>query len=218
MLEFGNLQMPYLDSSDAPDIGGQALAQAQRLELISGAGVAFVADATARAALVTNGDAFNGLLVMQLDTYGLYLRKAGAWKLMELPWTTYVPTIANFSSTSPTITGKYAVAGGIVQALVQAKLGTGTITVAAASATLPVAADTTGMILDSTLLQGAAGFKDVSLGDQYAGSVRIIDANTVRAMRFTTTGSGSAGTLSSTLPFTWATLDEMSLAFSYPAA
>ncbi len=79
MLEFGNLQMPYLDSPDAPDIGGQALAQAQRLELISGAGVALPADAAALAALVTNGDAFNGLLAEQLDIHRLQLRGASAW-------------------------------------------------------------------------------------------------------------------------------------------
>lgn len=79
MLEFGNLQMPYLDSPDAPDIGGQALAQAQRLELISGAGVALPADAAALAALVTNGDAFNGLLAEQLDIHRLQLREASAW-------------------------------------------------------------------------------------------------------------------------------------------
>lgn len=135
-------------------------------------------------------------------------------------FTSYTPTIANWTSATiaPTTTGRYWLAGNICHVLVQSKLGTGAITVGNVTVSLPVAVDTTGMILDSTLLPGTSGYGDVSLGDRYAGFVRILDANTVRALRLTTAGSGALGALTSALPFTWATLDELSLMFSYPVA
>lgn len=85
MLEFGNLKMPYLDGPDEPDIGGQALAQAQRLELVSGAGVALVPDLAGRAGLVTDTDAFDGLLVMQTDIHYLVLRSGSTWRPVGMP-------------------------------------------------------------------------------------------------------------------------------------
>lgn len=103
MLTFGNLKSPYLNSSDAPDIGGQGLAQAQRDELIHGAGPALVADATARGALVTNTDAFNGLIVVQLDTGEIFLRFGAAW----IPLGTNRWVMKRVASQSHTSTGNW---------------------------------------------------------------------------------------------------------------
>lgn len=54
---------PYPNSTDTPDGPGAFLALAQRLTKMKGAGIAYAADATALAALITDGDAFTGLNV-----------------------------------------------------------------------------------------------------------------------------------------------------------
>ena len=149
-----------------------------------------------------------------------YFYTGSAWVILAQPWTSYSPTVSNFSSASTpaTITGRYSVTGGICTMFVQGKLGTGAITVGGITVSLPVAADTTGMILDSTHLAGAAGFTDVNgtSGDTFGGLVRIVDANTVRPLREVSAGQFRA--VASTAPFTWATLDEFSLMCSYPVA
>lgn len=133
---------------------------------------------------------------------------------------TYTPTINNWNSatTPPTTTGRYWRTGDIVHVLVTSKLGTGSITVGNISVSLPVACDTTGMLLDSTNLNGAFSAKDASSGDTYAGIVRLVDANTVRLMRFQSSTPGQVNPTSSSTPFTWATLDEISVLVSYPIA
>lgn len=77
MLTWGNLKSPYLDDPDVPDIGGQALAQAKRDEIIHGAGPALAADSGTVTSLMAS-DGFNGLLMMQQDTAQVWARKAGA--------------------------------------------------------------------------------------------------------------------------------------------
>lgn len=219
MLEFGNLKMPYLNSGDAPDIGGQALAQAQRLDLVSGAGVALVDDSPARAALVTDGDAFDGLLVEQLDTHALYQRIGSAWVLLMRPTADYTPTISNFTSasTAATKTGRWSASAGRGDVAVRAKLGTGTITVGDVTVTTPFTMDTTGMVAESTVL-GTALFRDVSSGDRFHGQVVFVDSTTVRLLRPVAGTVGAMNVLASTNPFTWATLDELSAQFSAPIA
>jgi len=138
--------------------------------------------------------------------------------------TSYTPTITNFSSatTSPTITGSYTRAGNVVTVCVQGKLGTGSISVGSITATVPpsLPIDTTGMIANSTALDGTAAFNDIN-GSYFAGPVQLVDANTVRAMRplqsasYTAALTGGFGSTASGSPFTWAAGDEVSLLFSY---
>ena len=75
--------LPYPNSSDIPDGPAAFLALASRLTLMKGAGVAFVADAAARAALVTSGFAYQDLLVLQSNTGVLYRYNASAWVVFE---------------------------------------------------------------------------------------------------------------------------------------
>lgn len=147
---------------------------------------------------------------------------AALWNALEakLPsWTSYTPTISNWSSatTAPTTTGRYCIVGGVCHVIVVSKLGTGTITVGNITVSLPTAATTTGLIADSTYFAGNVSMMDVSAGPQNCGGyVRFVDANTVRVMRESAGGADVRAVTSSTSPFTWATLDEISLAFSFP--
>lgn len=137
--------------------------------------------------------------------------------------TAFTPTISNWASatTGPTTTGRYWRTGDVVHMYVQSKLGTGAITVGNITVTVPTTypIDTTNMSLDaSTTLAGNVGFYDISATQLYIGMARPIDTATIRLMRPPLSGTGVYPVTSSTTPFTWATLDELSILISYPTA
>lgn len=138
------------------------------------------------------------------------------------PATAYAATIANWSSAStpPTTTARYWISGNICHVVAQSKLGTGTISVGAITISLPVPMDITGMIANSTLLNGTAAMSDVSVGSTayYMGLLRMVDASTVAVLRPSAATPGVFGTTSASLPFTWQTLDELSALFEFPIA
>lgn len=74
----GSGLFPYPNSSAVPDVPADILLLAQRVEKIA-SGWTVCADATARAALVTAGDAYEGLHVFQIDTRVLYEYLSTAW-------------------------------------------------------------------------------------------------------------------------------------------
>lgn len=108
----GAAKYPYPNASAVPDVPADFLILGQRIAKMNGAGIAYVADATARAALVTNTDAFNVLVVAQTDT-GEY------WKYDGTDWIpfpdvphgeyTYSRSVGNAASTTlnaaPTLVG-----------------------------------------------------------------------------------------------------------------
>lgn len=132
---------------------------------------------------------------------------------------TYSPTITGWNSatTSPSTNASYVRSGNLVMVTIQSKLGTGTISVGASiTVTLPPALpiDTSGLILESFVHQIRVGFNDVSAATEYAGDGRVLDANTIRVLR-NSSGTGALGNVSATNPFTFATLDELSVVVSY---
>ncbi|WP_213816218.1 hypothetical protein [Glaciihabitans sp. dw_435] len=82
----GAPQLPYPNGSDIPDGPGAFLALASRMAKMGGSGTAYVADAAGRQALVTAGDVFPGLEVMQADTQATwkYISTTAGWKLWNL--------------------------------------------------------------------------------------------------------------------------------------
>lgn len=219
----GSGKFRYPNSSDTPDVPGDILNLATDVARVAGAGIGYVADSTERAALVTNGYAFSGMFVLQADTGVTYRYTGSAWKIWDYlsGAQTYTPTIDNWNSatTPPTTTGRYWRTGDIMHVFVQSKLGTGSISVSNITVSLPVAMDTTGMISDSTLLNGTVCLNDVSSANTFfVGAIRYVDANTVRVMRSSASNPGQILTISASAPFTWQPLDEISLAFSYPIA
>jgi hypothetical protein len=79
MPEYGSGQWPYPNSSATPDVPADVLLLAQRIDLMS-SGWTVTANATTRGALVTNGDAYEGLRVYQIDTGVAYRYTGSAWK------------------------------------------------------------------------------------------------------------------------------------------
>jgi len=163
------------------------------------------------------------MTTLQTATIGSKVKAAlfNAVVAVLTPRGSYSTTVTGFSSTpnAATITSSWWRAGNICHVVIQGKLGTGTASVANTTFTLPLPMDTTGMILNSTLLDGTASFSDVSVGAgaYYGGVIRVVDANTVQVLRPSTT-SGVYGVTTGALPFNWAGLDETSAVFSYPIA
>jgi len=88
MVNTGDNKYPSPLPSANPDTPGDMLLLNQRLAKMNGAGIAKVADAAGLAALVTAGDATDGLVVEQTDTKTFYLRVGSAWVtlLEETVW------------------------------------------------------------------------------------------------------------------------------------
>jgi hypothetical protein len=75
----GNAKYPYPNASASPDVPSDLLLLGQRLAKMNGAGIGYTANATTRAALVTDGDAFAGLQVYQADTGVVYQYTGSGW-------------------------------------------------------------------------------------------------------------------------------------------
>lgn len=122
----GVLQLPYPAGSAIPDGPGAILALTNRLNVMSGSGIARVANAAALAALVTNGDAFTNLFVCQVDTGAVYRYTGSVWQLWSLPETAWTPaSITNVTvGTGGTKTGWYSVNNGVVTFSLPVVLGT----------------------------------------------------------------------------------------------
>ncbi len=78
MPTIGSGKFPYPNSSAVPDVPADILLLTQRVDKMA-SGYTICADAAARAALVTNSDAYEGLHVYQIDTKVEWLYTSSAW-------------------------------------------------------------------------------------------------------------------------------------------
>lgn len=119
--------------------------------------------------------------------------------------------IANFTATSATITARLAIANGLVTGHIEIVFGASTAITGALTLTLPVPIASYGALIPI----GLTRFKDATGGNAAQGV--ILSGGQIAVFN----GSGTyviADTLSSTIPFTWATSDDMEINFSYFAA
>lgn len=149
-----------------------------------------------------------GLRWYDTDNSSEYLYKGSGWVLWSRGWTTYTPTLTNISG-APTVNAEYAIASGVVFvrvaiALVGANFGT------APTLSLPVTAATPHSFEPA----GDAGYWDISGGTLYPGRVQLQNATTFAFLVIT----NPMGTVSATLPFTWASGDLLRANLHYKAA
>ena len=76
-------KLPYPNSGDIPDGPAAFLALSQRLSLMKGAGISYVADSAELGALITNGDAFTGLSVYHAGADVVVRFNGTAFKIAE---------------------------------------------------------------------------------------------------------------------------------------
>lgn len=225
-LEYGLNQYPYPAGTVAPDVPEYFLELAMRLALMNGAGIAYVADAAARAALVTNGDAHEGLFVYQRDTGYTYRYLSASWKIWDVPYQTFTPTLATGTLGNGTMTGGFAVSAGVCRGWAQWVLGSSSaMTTGGGAVAPPVAA---ASALPTYYVMGSCIFRDASASDTYGGPLVVPAAGVgqmlpLRASQAATYAAANMGALTSlglANPFTanWATSDFITYEYEYPVA
>lgn len=121
-------------------------------------------------------------------------------------WTSYTPTMANWSTGNGTLTGSYLNTGKLVIFRVKLTAGSTTSFSGAPTFTLPVTA------VSTRCLAATCNYFDSS-ASAYAGGWAFNSSTTVMLLR-----NDASAALSSTVPFTWATSDELLIHGTYEAA
>lgn len=127
-------------------------------------------------------------------------------------WSTYTPTVSGWTLGSGTVTGRYLQVGSTVHFDIKLTLSSTTVS-ASPIFTLPSTASSNY----STYSQiGSATFIDASPATTYGGIARLNSTTTVAAL---TLGTSLVHTnLSTTVPFTWANSDSVTVHGWYEAA
>lgn len=137
---------------------------------------------------------------------------------IQAAWTTYSPTWTNLSVGNGTVTARYRQIGTLVETRITIVFGSTTSISGAVSVSLPVTRATYAGTAGLTAL-GLARFFDTSGGAASEGAAMNVSTTTVRLQVWKSDGTYlTSADLSSTVPFTWATGDEINVQFSYEAA
>lgn len=215
----GSAQYPYPNASDVPDVAGDLLLLGQRLAKMNGVGIGYTANATTRAALVTDGDVFEGFLVFQADTGVIYKYTSSAWRAWESNWISYTPTFTNFTigtGGAASNTSSYKYVAGDVRMYGSAVLGTSGASVGTTvSFTLPVTAQTP----PTNYYYGTAGIMIDSGTTERNIFIRANGTSTTSAQLLNANATtGLPQGVTSTSPWTWAAGDSVNYDFTYRAA
>jgi hypothetical protein len=135
--------------------------------------------------------------------------------LPQEPTTWETPIAGGITTTSGTTTANYVTVGALVYAEFRFVLGASSAITGDVSLTLPVAALTTAAPV------GQGYVRDASVGTRYHVLCHTLGAATVLVRPMDVSAVYpviSAAALSSTVPFTWTTGDEINVGISYLAA
>lgn len=137
---------------------------------------------------------------------------------IDAAWTVWTPTWTNLSVGNGTVTAKYRQIGRLVIAHLHVVFGSTTSISGAVDFTLPVNRATYAGTAGLTSL-GPARFFDTSVPAGNEGQIVNIAADKGRVYALNASGTYLASAdLSSTIPFTWATGDEINAQLVYEAA
>lgn len=221
----GSGKFPYPNSSAIPDVPADVLLLAQRIATIA-SGFTLCADATARAALVTNSDAYEGLHVYQIDTKVEYLYTSSAWKAWNSDWITYTATLSSTGGGSFTVgTGgsasqvtQYRYVNGKVEVKWKFVLGSsGAAVPTEPNFTLPVTA--AALAHSYQFYSGNGSIFDTSATAlRMAFNIANISSTTVTRIAYIDNVAGAVNYPTATVPWTWAAGDAMQGEFSYVPA
>lgn len=166
-----------------------------------------------------------GMTIYETDTDLTRQYSGSAWEVVAHigAWESYTPTIVTggagtaWSIGNGTITGEY-------QRIGRAVIVRGEITFGSTSAygtqflaiSLPISAVSTSTVNVPT---GVARYTDTSLGNPYAGTVAHLGTSGMRFHSLSVSATyGLVETVTSTVPFAFASTDEIGFTFTYEAA
>lgn len=197
---------PIFDDSDAPDIKVDPTKVAEYAAEVGTRLIGSTAERTGYSY------AREGLRWYDTDESAEFLYDGSGWKLWHKHTASYTPTTSNVSG-SPTTAARYSIAEGVVHVEIEVSLN-GANFGSAPSWSLPVNAAS-----GTTMIVGTCWMFDTSGSAQAPGFARIA-SNVV--IPYPINASGTFATLSTavaaTAPFTWASGDVLTLAFTYTAA
>jgi hypothetical protein len=208
---------PYPDLTDPPDGPGQflaALAAAERKDVLT------FADAAARDAAITSPTA--GMLVYLTTSKRLTLYNGTAWVVLVDLGGTYSPTLTNIAiggGSGGANTALWSYSAGVLAVEGSLRFSNSGASVSGSPVvTIPpgyTIADQSNTF--SARILGSAYFVDGGTSDSY-GIVRINDATSVSINALTVSGSKLIRSgLSATVPFTWASTDEIKYGYTVAA-
>lgn len=204
----GSSKMPYPNTSAVPDVPGDLLLLGQRIAKMA-QGFTDAPDAAARAALVTNGDAFEGLRVYQIDTKATYVYESSAWVLKDSDWITWatVPTnIAIGTGGSAASVQRYKYINGRVYFDYKYTLGTSGASVGTGPViNLPFSV--TQIIPTNAQLVGDGNIYDVSAVSGAFYTKARLNATSASQAVIATFAAGAYVTITATAPITFAAGD-----------
>ncbi len=121
-------------------------------------------------------------------------------------WTAYTPTTTNITLTGGTLTGHYSEAGKDIKFRIKFVLGVGSAITGSPTFTLPVNATAARTVNPKVIMFDTSG-------SVYKGGFSANTSTSVINMR-----DDASANISSTVPFPWATGDEIIITGSYEAA
>lgn len=137
---------------------------------------------------------------------------------MQAAWSSWTPSWTNLTLGNGVAVAKFRQVGKLVFCRLSLVFGSTTSIAGSVSFSLPVTraanAGTAGLTN-----QGIARFLDASTGDKRTGSVSNLSTTTSQLLVWDSSGTYVTGVaLSSTVPFTWTTSDEIACQFEFEAA
>lgn len=218
MTEFvGPGQWPYEDPTAVPFGPNNQQAIAILINALAGAGTGYAVNNAARAALVTSGQAFEGLLVYDAQDDAVYKSLSGTtWRLWEQDWKTFTPVFPSglvLGAGGALLYSAYKVSMGEVHCRVGVQLGTSGFSVSSPLFTPPLAIGSTSSTLAPL---GLAQMMDSSAAQRFLG-ISIQSGTNVAPFAYLVQGTTIVeNSLISTVPFTWAASDQLFMDITYP--
>ena len=183
-------------------------------EIAQGARSYAFANAAARAAETTMSDGDYGY---QIDTSVLWRYNAAisAWRVWEQTRTSYTPTVSNLTLGNGSMSADYGVAAGRVWVSTRITLGSTSTIGGDLSMSVPYTRDAVVHPVGDAI-EGTLHFVDASSGTRLVGEfVGVSGAVAMRATLVTASSNVSIIAASATIPFTWATNDNIWANFQY---
>jgi hypothetical protein len=163
-----------------------------------------------------------GMTIYETDTDLYRVYSGTAWEVVQGygAWTTYTPTVANWTLGNGTIFGAYMRVGRMVTVRIEVKWGSTSTFVGAPAFTLPINRSAVNLT-DSGTPCGAGYASDVSAGKSFPLLVSIFDTVPDSLNLFVLEANPSNivenNQIISSRPFTWTTNDVIKMQFSYEA-